>query len=100
VCQQGGEIILCDTCPRAYHLCCLDPELDEAPDGKWSCPHCEVNGPENQAPILRVSISAETFSDKVFRTKFKCKILPKNSGKYYQRPVFKGKVSQTAHHKL
>ena len=48
VCQQGGEIILCDTCPRAYHLCCLDPELDEAPEGKWSCPHCEVNGPENQ----------------------------------------------------
>merc|ERR1712088_1001452 len=33
VCQQGGEIILCDTCPRAYHLCCLDPELDEAPEG-------------------------------------------------------------------
>ena len=29
VCQQGGEIILCDTCPKAYHLCCLDPELDE-----------------------------------------------------------------------
>ncbi len=40
VCQQGGEIILCDTCPRAYHLVCLDPELDEAPEGKWSCPHC------------------------------------------------------------
>ncbi|MAD24502.1 MAG: hypothetical protein CMO44_10070 [Verrucomicrobiales bacterium] len=45
VCQQGGEIILCDTCPKAYHLCCLDPELDEAPEGKWSCPHCEKNGP-------------------------------------------------------
>jgi len=44
VCQQGGEIILCDTCPRAYHLCCLDPELDEAPEGKWSCPTCEKNG--------------------------------------------------------
>ena len=40
VCQQGGEIILCDTCPRAYHLVCLDPELDRAPEGKWSCPHC------------------------------------------------------------
>ena len=47
VCQQGGEIILCDTCPRAYHLCCLDPELEEAPEGKWSCPHCEIHGPEN-----------------------------------------------------
>eukprot|EP00092_Neocalanus_flemingeri_P015825 GFUD01017130.1.p1 GENE.GFUD01017130.1~~GFUD01017130.1.p1 ORF type:complete len:1937 (+),score=754.41 GFUD01017130.1:187-5997(+) len=45
VCQQGGEIILCDTCPRAYHLCCLDPELDEAPEGKWSCPTCEKSGP-------------------------------------------------------
>ncbi|XP_022104217.1 chromodomain-helicase-DNA-binding protein 5-like isoform X2 [Acanthaster planci] len=44
VCQQGGEIILCDTCHRAYHLVCLDPELDAAPEGKWSCPHCETEG--------------------------------------------------------
>ncbi|XP_017876015.1 chromodomain-helicase-DNA-binding protein Mi-2 homolog isoform X4 [Ceratina calcarata] len=44
VCQQGGEIILCDTCPRAYHLVCLDPELEETPEGKWSCPHCEGEG--------------------------------------------------------
>ncbi|KAH1016970.1 hypothetical protein HUJ05_007711 [Dendroctonus ponderosae] len=48
VCQQGGEIILCDTCPRAYHLVCLEPELDEAPEGKWSCPHCESEGPADQ----------------------------------------------------
>merc|ERR1719285_1242873 len=45
VCQQGGEIILCDTCPKAFHLVCLEPELEEAPEGKWSCPHCEKNGP-------------------------------------------------------
>ncbi|XP_019868397.1 chromodomain-helicase-DNA-binding protein Mi-2 homolog isoform X2 [Aethina tumida] len=48
VCQQGGEIILCDTCPRAYHLVCLEPELEEAPEGKWSCPHCESEGPAEQ----------------------------------------------------
>ena len=54
VCQQGGEIILCDTCPRAYHLVCLDPELDEAPEGKWSCPHCETNGPENAVRIYTI----------------------------------------------
>ncbi|EGI69818.1 Chromodomain-helicase-DNA-binding protein Mi-2-like protein [Acromyrmex echinatior] len=41
VCQQGGEIILCDTCPRAYHLVCLEPEMEETPEGKWSCAHCE-----------------------------------------------------------
>ncbi|XP_063922162.1 chromodomain-helicase-DNA-binding protein Mi-2 homolog [Zophobas morio] len=48
VCQQGGEIILCDTCPRAYHLVCLDPELEDTPEGKWSCPHCENEGPAEQ----------------------------------------------------
>jgi chromodomain-helicase-DNA-binding protein 4 len=44
VCQQGGEIILCDTCPKAYHLVCLDPELEQAPEGDWSCPDCTKNG--------------------------------------------------------
>uniref|UniRef100_A0A1I8J0U6 DNA helicase n=1 Tax=Macrostomum lignano TaxID=282301 RepID=A0A1I8J0U6_9PLAT len=44
VCQAGGEIILCDTCPRAFHLVCLEPELEEAPSGRWSCPHCEKEG--------------------------------------------------------
>ncbi|CAF1127460.1 unnamed protein product, partial [Didymodactylos carnosus] len=44
VCQQGGEIILCDTCPKAYHLVCLDPELEQAPEGDWSCPICVKEG--------------------------------------------------------
>uniref|UniRef100_A0A673GQ93 Chromodomain-helicase-DNA-binding protein 4-like n=1 Tax=Sinocyclocheilus rhinocerous TaxID=307959 RepID=A0A673GQ93_9TELE len=44
VCQQGGEIILCDTCPRAYHMVCLDPDMEKAPEGTWSCPHCEKMG--------------------------------------------------------
>ena len=44
VCQQGGEIILCDTCPKAYHLVCLDPELEQTPEGDWSCPDCTKNG--------------------------------------------------------
>lgn len=43
-CQAGGEIILCDTCPKAFHLCCLEPELSEAPEGEWYCPTCESNG--------------------------------------------------------
>ncbi|KAK7073859.1 choline dehydrogenase 5, partial [Halocaridina rubra] len=48
VCQQGGEIILCDTCPKAYHLVCLEPELEEAPEGKWSCPNCEAEGVKDE----------------------------------------------------
>lgn len=48
VCQAGGEIMLCDTCPRAYHLVCLDPDMEEAPEGTWSCPHCEAEGVPDQ----------------------------------------------------
>ncbi|CAD5232400.1 unnamed protein product [Bursaphelenchus xylophilus] len=44
VCQQGGEVILCDGCPKAYHKICLDPELDEVPEGSWFCPSCAENG--------------------------------------------------------
>uniref|UniRef100_A0A8C7JH21 Chromodomain helicase DNA binding protein 4a n=1 Tax=Oncorhynchus kisutch TaxID=8019 RepID=A0A8C7JH21_ONCKI len=49
VCQQGGEIILCDTCPRAYHMVCLDPDMENAPEGTWSCPHCEKEGKQWEA---------------------------------------------------
>ncbi|KAJ8334430.1 hypothetical protein SKAU_G00400690 [Synaphobranchus kaupii] len=49
VCQQGGEIILCDTCPRAYHMVCLDPDMEKAPEGTWSCPHCEKEGVQWEA---------------------------------------------------
>ncbi|CAG2172705.1 unnamed protein product [Oppiella nova] len=59
VCQQGGEIILCDTCPRAYHLVCLEPELEEAPEGKWSCPHCEGEG----VPDQEEEVPTETNND-------------------------------------
>ena len=59
VCQQGGEIILCDTCPRAYHLVCLEPELEEAPEGKWSCPHCEGEG----VPDQELEVPVETNND-------------------------------------
>ncbi|CAJ0577901.1 unnamed protein product, partial [Mesorhabditis spiculigera] len=44
-CQKGGEVLLCDTCPKAYHMVCVDPDMEEAPEGVWCCPHCEENGP-------------------------------------------------------
>lgn len=30
----------CDSCPSAYHTFCLDPPLDDIPDGDWRCPRC------------------------------------------------------------
>ncbi|KAL2325712.1 hypothetical protein Fmac_024770 [Flemingia macrophylla] len=38
ICFDGGELLCCDTCPRAYHLPCLF--LESVPEGQWECPIC------------------------------------------------------------
>ncbi|KAI6170672.1 hypothetical protein M3Y97_01127400 [Aphelenchoides bicaudatus] len=54
VCEQCGELLLCDYCTRAYHLCCVDPPLDEPPEGEWKCPHCEEHGIPEKAETSKV----------------------------------------------
>ena len=39
-CKDAGELILCEYCPRAYHLKCLNPPQVDIPDGAWLCPFC------------------------------------------------------------
>ncbi|CAM9278100.1 unnamed protein product [Ectocarpus sp. 4 AP-2014] len=39
-CEEGGELLLCDTCSLAFHLRCLNPRLEDPPDNDWSCPEC------------------------------------------------------------
>ena len=41
VCHLGGDILLCEGCPRAFHLGCLHPPLTSAPDWDWVCAVCE-----------------------------------------------------------
>ncbi|AES82199.1 putative histone acetyltransferase chromatin regulator PHD family [Medicago truncatula] len=38
ICGFGGDLVLCDRCPSAFHLGCLG--LDRVPDGDWFCPTC------------------------------------------------------------
>ncbi|CAL4060824.1 unnamed protein product [Meganyctiphanes norvegica] len=41
VCNEVGEVICCDTCPRVYHQDCA--ELRKVPRGSWSCPACRLD---------------------------------------------------------
>uniref|UniRef100_A0A8B9UUT2 Autoimmune regulator n=1 Tax=Anas zonorhyncha TaxID=75864 RepID=A0A8B9UUT2_9AVES len=41
-CGDGGELICCDGCPRAFHLACLVPPLPRVPSGTWQCGSCAV----------------------------------------------------------
>ena len=37
---DGNELLLCDTCPKAFHTQCLTPPLASVPEGDWFCPSC------------------------------------------------------------
>ncbi|XP_078271219.1 PHD finger protein 21Aa isoform X2 [Rhinoraja longicauda] len=41
VCRRSGQLLMCDTCSRVYHLECLDPPLKAIPKGMWICPKCQ-----------------------------------------------------------
>lgn len=48
-CGNGGDLLLCDTCPRVHHRKCLTPPLRSVPDDDWFCPHCVAVGKDKQA---------------------------------------------------
>ncbi|KAK8934535.1 hypothetical protein KSP39_PZI015032 [Platanthera zijinensis] len=39
ICEDAGELVLCDLCPRAFHQACA--ELSSVPEGDWHCKYCE-----------------------------------------------------------
>ncbi|XP_073072569.1 PHD finger protein 21A isoform X1 [Manis javanica] len=41
ICRKSGQLLMCDTCSRVYHLDCLDPPLKTIPKGMWICPRCQ-----------------------------------------------------------
>nr|XP_054602398.1 autoimmune regulator [Nothobranchius furzeri] len=58
VCKDGGELICCDGCPRAFHLACLKPPLSSIPIGSWRCEWCcrhRLKGEDVPQPLKTLS---------------------------------------------
>nr|XP_020656092.1 transcription intermediary factor 1-alpha isoform X4 [Pogona vitticeps] len=61
VCQNGGELLCCDKCPKVFHLSCHVPTLRNFPSGEWICTFCrdlsqpevEYDGPSNASEEKR-----------------------------------------------
>ncbi|NWV66337.1 AIRE regulator, partial [Malurus elegans] len=57
-CGDGGELICCDGCPRAFHLACLVPPLPRVPSGTWRCGSC-VDSMAEPGQLLEADLAAE-----------------------------------------
>lgn len=46
--EGGGALLYCDSCPRSFHLICLNPPIDglsgkeDLPEGGWYCQECSA----------------------------------------------------------
>ncbi|KAF8226228.1 hypothetical protein L208DRAFT_1407346 [Tricholoma matsutake] len=55
-CRSHGALVYCDGCPRAFHLWCLDPPMENVDEGdsRWFCPSCMIrkHPPRKPPPSL------------------------------------------------
>eukprot|EP00117_Sycon_ciliatum_P029689 scpid8153/ scgid23581/ Bromodomain adjacent to zinc finger domain protein 1A; Cbp146 len=85
ICRDGGELLLCDTCPRCYHLYCTNPPLAVIPDGDWVCQICASEQKEKKKagtagkPPSSASPVAKTQSSKPTRSSSRREAKPKTT---------------------
>jgi len=42
VCNGAGNFLCCERCPRSFHFTCLNPPLEDTPEGVWFCNKCQA----------------------------------------------------------
>lgn len=51
----GSPLLLCDSCPRAVHMACLELDYAALPPGDWACPKCTEKGAKAANQFRRAS---------------------------------------------
>ncbi|MCQ2816921.1 MAG: hypothetical protein MJ252_06625 [archaeon] len=59
ICRNGGELILCDRCPKSFHLECLMLKESDIPDGPWYCPACVPKVKNQEKKIKKETLDQE-----------------------------------------
>ncbi|KAK2539651.1 Trim24 [Columba guinea] len=60
VCQNGGELLCCEKCPKVFHLSCHVPSLRSFPSGEWICTFCrDLSKPEVEYDCDKPAHSSE-----------------------------------------
>jgi len=55
-CQQSGDLICCDKCPRGFHRSCLGGDV-EIKSGQWECPRCLQDSSEQNGDAMTGAFS-------------------------------------------
>lgn len=96
ICDVGGNLLCCDSCPRTYHLQCLDPPLKRIPNGKWQCPSC-FEGNDQLKPINHLESISKRARTKIVTAKSKGQVnslnLEKISGLFGSKLISKKRSS-------
>jgi hypothetical protein len=58
------QILLCDgdDCGAEWHMFCLDPPLEEVPEGDWYCPACVAKGVPEEEPLVIPDTAAKGYT--------------------------------------
>ncbi|KAJ8299667.1 hypothetical protein KUTeg_023727 [Tegillarca granosa] len=91
VCGLAGQLLLCDTCSKVYHLQCLDPPLPCIPDGRWSCPRCQIQGTWSPAELAMVH---SFIANKSAKEEERRKVMKKNTDLLNEKWQLENKTKQ------
>ena len=62
VCDEGGDLIICDGCDSPIHMACVKPPLSVIPEGDWFCHFCQDKKGAVLSPMSQICTGKRRFS--------------------------------------